>query len=64
VKNKYGHAVSISKSISGNTLYIKTTYKRASYSYYTVYIPVSAVKDYAGNKLAARYTFRFKTGAY
>ncbi|HEX3014697.1 MAG TPA: Ig-like domain-containing protein, partial [Methanobacterium sp.] len=61
VKNKYGHAVSISKSISGNTIYIKTS-KRGSYSYYTVYIPSAAVKDYAGNKLAKGYSFKFKTG--
>ncbi|MGB9980205.1 Ig-like domain-containing protein [Methanobacterium sp.] len=61
VKDKYDHAVLISKSISGNTLNIKTNSKRLSYSYYTVYIPVSAVKDYAGNNLAAGYTFRFKT---
>ena len=60
VKNKYGKKVSISKSITGNYLYIKT-HKRASYSYYTVYIPYSAVKDYAGNKLAKSYTFKFRT---
>ncbi|MGB9978601.1 Ig-like domain-containing protein, partial [Methanobacterium sp.] len=63
VKNKYGNKVSISKSIYGNYLYIKT-YKRASYSYYTVYIPYSAVKDYANNNLAKYYTFMFKTGKY
>ena len=62
VKNKYGHAVSISKSIKGNTIYIKTNSKRLSKAYYTVYIPKSAIKDYAGNNSAAMYTFRFKTG--
>ena len=61
VKNKYGKKVSISKSISGNYLYIKTS-KRSSYSSYTVYIPASAVKDYAGNTLAKYYIFKFKTG--
>ncbi|MGB9978606.1 Ig-like domain-containing protein [Methanobacterium sp.] len=61
VKNKYGSKVSISKSITGNYLYIKTTHKRSSYSYYTVYIPYKAVKDYAGNKLAKSYTFKFRT---
>ena len=60
VKNKYGKKISISKSITGSYLYIKT-HKRASYSYYTVYIPYSAVKDYAGNKLAKSYTFKFRT---
>lgn len=63
VKNRYGKAVSITKKISGNMLYIKTTYKRSSYSYYTVYVPKAAVKDYAGNNFAGYY-FRFKTGRY
>lgn len=63
VKNKYGKTVSITKWISGNMLYIKTNNKRTSYSYYTVYIPASALKDSAGNN-AAGYTFRFKTGRY
>ena len=63
VKNRYGKAVSITKKITGNMLYIKTTYKRSSYSYYTVYVPKAAVKDYAGNNFAG-YSFRFKTGRY
>lgn len=63
VKNKYGKIVSITKWINGNTLYIKTNSKRSSYSYYTVYIPKSAVKDSAGNNFAG-YAFRFKTGKY
>ncbi len=61
--NKYWRAVSISKWISGNTLYIKTKYKRLRYSYYTVYIPAAAIKDYAGN-LNRGYYFKFKTGKY
>jgi len=62
VKNlKTGRIVSISKWISGDTLYIKTSLKRYSYNWYQVYIPAYAVKDYAGHKLAARYTFKFKT---
>ncbi len=64
VKDKYGKTVSITKWISGNMLYIKTNSKRSSYSYYTVYIPASAVKDYSGNNLITGYTFRFKTGRY
>ena len=63
VKNKYGRTVSISKWISGNTLYIKTTSRRLSYSYYTVYIPYGATKDYVGNNNPGYY-FRFKTGRY
>ena len=62
VKNKYGKAVRISKSISGTTIYIKTSSKRSANSWYTVSIPKSAIKDYAGNNLAATYTFKFKTG--
>lgn len=64
VKNKYGHAVSTTKWIRGNTLYIKTNSKRSSYSYYSVYIPASAVKDSVGNNLATKYSFKFKTGRY
>ena len=63
VKNSYGKAVKISNWISGNTLYIKTNTKLNSYSYYTVYIPKSALKDYVGNNFTG-YTFRFKTGKY
>lgn len=65
IKNlKTGKTVSIYKLISGNTLYIKMTLKRYAYHCYQVYIPASAVKDSAGNNLAARYTFWFKTGRY
>lgn len=64
VKNKYGKPVKITKWISGNTIFIKTKSKRARNSYYTVYIPVSAVKDNADNNLAAAYAFGFKTGKY
>jgi len=63
IKNKYGKVVSTSKWISGNTLYIKTTYKRTRYSYYSIYIPSGAIKDYAGNNMGA-YGFKFKTGRY
>ena len=62
VKNKYGKAVSIRKWISNNVLYIKTSSKRSRYSYYTIYIPAYAIKDYAGNYFAGRYTIKFKTG--
>jgi hypothetical protein len=63
IKNKYGKNVKIAKKwISRNVLYVKTKYKRSSYSYYTVYIPKAAVKDYANNNLASGYIFKFKTG--
>ena len=64
VKNKYGQTCKITKWTSGNHIYIKTNNKRSSYSYYTVYIPASAVKDYAGNNLVEGYILKFKTGKY
>lgn len=64
VKNlRTGKKVSISKWISGNILYIKTG-KRSAYTWYQVYIPSYAIKDRAGNNLASRYSFTFKTGRY
>ena len=63
VKNlKTGKIVSISKSISGDTLSIKMSSKRYAYTWYQVYIPVSAVKTYSGSNLSKSYTFKFKTG--
>lgn len=62
VKNlRTGRLVSISKWISGNTLYIKTNSRRYAYYWYQVYIPAGAVKDSAGNN-GAGYRFNFKTG--
>jgi len=57
-----GKTVTISKSISGTILNIKTTANRTANTWYTVAIPKAAIKDYAGNNLAANYTFKFKTG--
>lgn len=63
VKNlNTGKIAVISKSISGNTLYIKMSLTRYAYNWYQVYIPASAIKDYAGNNLATGYSFKFKTG--
>lgn len=59
---KTGKTVLISKLISGNTLKIKMALKRYSYTWYQLYIPVSAIKDNAGNKLAKSLTIKFKTG--
>ena len=65
VKNlSTGKIVSISKSISGNTLYLKMSSKRYAYTGYQVYIPKAALKDNFNNNLAAAYTFKFKTGKY
>ena len=62
VKNlSTGKIVSITKWISGNMLYINTTSRRLSYTWYRIYIPSAAVKDYAGNN-AGSYTLQFKTG--
>ncbi len=61
VKNlNKGKKISISKKLSKNTLTIKTS-KRTSNTKYQIYIPGGAVKDTAGNKLAAHYSFSFKT---
>ena len=65
IKNlRTGKLVSISKSISGNTLKIKMSSKRYAYNWYQVYIPKSAVKDSASNNLAVGYILKFKTGKY
>ena len=64
IKNlKTGAKCKASITISGNHIYI-TTSKKAAYTSYQVYIPGSAVKDIAGNNLAASYSFKFKTGKY
>lgn len=57
---KNGKNVSIKKWIAGNKLVIKTS-KRTKNSYYTVYIPKSAIKDAAYNNFAKGYVFKFKT---
>jgi len=65
VKNmKTGKTAVISKAIKGNTLYIKMSSKRYSYTWYQIYIPKTAIKDNFNNNLAAAYTFKFKTGKY
>ena len=57
-----GKTVTISKSISGTTLNIKTIATRKANTWYLVTIPAKAFKDYLGNNLQANYTFKFKTG--
>ncbi|MGF7119213.1 chitobiase/beta-hexosaminidase C-terminal domain-containing protein [Methanobacterium oryzae] len=62
VKNlKTGKLIPISRIISGNTLYIKTSARTAN-TWYQVYIPGYSVKDSAGNNLAKGYWFKFQTG--
>lgn len=57
-----GNTVSLaSKTINTNTLTITQSLSRLSNNTYQVYIPTSAVKDGAGNNLAAAYTYTFKT---
>lgn len=63
IKNlKTGKILKISAYISGNVIKIKTVLNRISYTWYSVYIPAGAVKDYAGNNLGNSCSFRFKTG--
>lgn len=65
IKNlKTGSKCKITAWVSGNHIYIKTNSKRAAYTSYQVYILAAAVKDSAGNNLAATYAFKFKTGKY
>ena len=56
-----GKIVPITKTISLNTLIIKQTLKRLHNDIYEVYIRAAAIKDQAGNNLAANYMFKFKT---
>jgi hypothetical protein len=62
VKNvNTGKLIQITKTLSKNTLTIKTTKSRLHYDKYIIYIPKSAFKDLAGN-LMATYTIPFLTG--
>ena len=56
-----GKLVTITTSISGNTLYIKMRLNRLPNNNYQIYIPAGSVKDNANNNLAASYTFKFKS---
>ena len=60
VKNvNTGKNITISKTIRGNTLIIKTSGRLENITY-LVYIPTDAVKDTAGNNLQATYSFKFR----
>ena len=62
VKNmKTGKYVTISKSISGYTLNIKTSGTRTGNVWYEIIIPKAAIRDNAGNNLAANYVCKFQT---
>ena len=62
VKNmSTGKYVTITKSIVGNTINIKTTSNRIGNDWYEIIIPKAAVKDIAGNNLAAAYTCKFQS---
>jgi autotransporter family porin len=52
----------LSRTITGNTLYIKTSAKTAN-TIYQVIIPKSSIKDYNGNNLATNYSIKLRTGA-
>jgi hypothetical protein len=56
-----GRYITIIRYIKGNTLYITTTKPRSSNRWFQVIILKSAIQDYAGNKLLATYSFKFKT---
>ena len=56
-----GKIVTITTSITGNTLYIKMSLSRLRNNTYQIYIPAAAVKDNANNNLTAAYSFKFKS---
>jgi len=56
-----GVKVSMTKTITGNTLTIKQTTSRLYNTPYQVYIPAGAIKDTTGNNLAGTYTYKFTT---
>ncbi|MEW6447756.1 MAG: Ig-like domain-containing protein [Bacillota bacterium] len=58
-----GSPVSIGKNITGSTLTLDPNQELAYATAYTVTVPAGAVKDLAGNQLAAGYTFCFSTEA-
>lgn len=51
----------VTKAISGNTLYIKSTTKLYANTWYQVILPIKSVKDYAGNNMITTYSLKFKT---
>ena len=55
--------VAITPTISSNTLNILTTVSRTVYTWYSVAIPQSALKDYYGNDLLSNFIFKFETGS-
>jgi autotransporter family porin len=64
IKNLTTHkTITLTKTIKGTTLSIKTSTTKSKYTWYQVTIPSKAIKDMAGNNLSANYTFKFKTGA-
>ncbi|MBZ2165935.1 Ig-like domain-containing protein [Methanobacterium spitsbergense] len=44
------------------SILIKTSKTRSPKTWYSVTIPIAAIKDLSGNNLLATYNFRFKTG--
>ena len=62
VKNmKTGKYVSITKSIAGNMINIKTSGIRTGNVWYEIIIPKAAIRDGAGNNLAINYVCKFQT---
>jgi predicted outer membrane repeat protein len=59
LKNSSGTVIPITKSISGNVLTIIHSTLLSKGTKYTLTIPVSSVKDLAGNNLASAYTNSF-----
>lgn len=63
VKDNRGNAVPFTVSFSGGTLTLKPVTRFSHGTAYAVTVPAGAVRDIAGNLLAAAYTFTFTTNA-
>ena len=63
VKDNRGNAVPFTVSFSGGTLTLKPVTRFSYGTAYAVTVPAGAVRDIAGNPLAAAYTFAFTTSA-
>ncbi len=55
--------ITITKNIIGKTLYVKATTNLNGNANHTLTIPVSAIKDMAGNPLGTQFILNFRTGS-
>jgi hypothetical protein len=60
-KKASGSKVSFTKSISGNTITLRSKRNLSTNTKYNIVIPVGAVKDLAGNNLSSQFALSFTT---